>query len=95
MSCRCRCCQSAVWERARHRLPLLSPPPPPPCRYTGPAGKNDQRSMNARWEKLQGGEGVASGGGGGGINGGAAAAVAVAAAAALAGLYFFLSAQYS
>ena len=64
--------------------------------YAGAAGnkKNDQKSMNARWQKLQAGEGLDSGAEESGsstglIVGGLAGAVGLAA------LYFYLSAQYN
>lgn len=76
-----------------YRCPVCSAPKRRFKAYDG-AGRNDSKSMNARWEAMQGGGG-AKAGGGGSINGGAAAAVAVAAAAGLVGLYFFLSSQYN
>lgn len=81
---------------------LLHPCTPPtvhaaPLRAdAGGTGRNDSKSMNARWEKLQQGEGLAKGGGGGGgVNSGAFIAAGAVALAALAGLYAVLNSAYS
>ena len=80
------CCSCPVCNAPKRRFKA----------YAGAAGnkKNDQKSMNARWQKLQAGEGLDSaaeenGSSTGLIIGGVAGAVALAA------LYFYLSAQYN
>ena len=63
--------------------------------YAGAAGKNDQRSMNARWQKLQAGEGLDSPAEESGSSSSGLIIGGVAGAVGLAALYFYLSAQYN
>lgn len=74
-----------------YRCPVCSAPKRRFKPYAG-TGRNDAKSMNARYERMQS-EGGSKGGGK--VDGGAFLAAGVAAAAALAGLYFFLSSQYN
>lgn len=73
-----------------YRCPVCSAPKRRFKPYAGGAGRNDAKSMNARYERMQ----AEGGGSGGKVDGGAFLAAGLAAAAALAGLYFFLSSQY-
>ena len=61
--------------------------------YAGAAGRNDQKSMNSRWQQLQKGEGLAAGSDK--EDNSALLYGAVAGAVLLAGVYFLLSAQYN
>lgn len=74
-----------------YRCPVCSAPKRRFKPYAG-TGRNDAKSMNARYERMQS-EGGSKGGSK--VDSGAFLAAGVAAAAALAGLYFFLSAQYN
>lgn len=73
-----------------YRCPVCSAPKRRFKTYAGGAGRNDAKSMNARYERMQ----AEGGGSGGKVDGGAFLAAGLAAAAALAGLYFYLSSQY-
>ena len=75
-----------------YRCPVCSAPKRRFKPYAGGAGRNDAKSMNARWEAMQGGR--SGGGGGGKVDTGAFAAAGAAAAAALAGLWFYLNSQF-
>ncbi|PRW58553.1 Rubredoxin-like superfamily [Chlorella sorokiniana] len=75
-----------------YRCPVCSAPKRRFKPYAAGGGKNDAKSMNARYERMQS-EGGSKGGSK--VDGGAFLAAGVAAAAALAGLYFFLSSQYN
>ena len=74
------------------RCPVCSAPKRRFKPYTGGTGRNDAKSMNARYDKLQRGEGLAKGGGG--DDSGLLVGVA-AGAVALAGLYLYLSSVYN
>ena len=75
------------------RCPVCSAPKRRFKPYAGAPGRNDQKSMNARWEKLQKGEGLAAGGDK--EDNSAFFIGGVAGAVLLAAVYFFLSAQYN
>ncbi len=73
-----------------YRCPVCSAPKRRFKPYVGGAGRNDAKSMNARYERMQ----SEGGGSGGKVDSGAFLAAGVAAVAALAGLYVYLNSQY-
>ncbi|KAI7839043.1 hypothetical protein COHA_007185 [Chlorella ohadii] len=73
-----------------YRCPVCSAPKRRFKPYAGGAGRNDAKSMNARYERMQ----SEGGGSGGKVDSGAFLAAGVAAVAALAGLYVYLNSQY-
>ena len=76
-----------------YRCPVCSAPKRRFKAYAG-TGRNDSKSMNARYEAMQRG-GSGGSGGGGSVNSGAFLAAGLAAAVGLAGLWFYLSSQYN
>ncbi|KAL4853604.1 Rubredoxin-1 [Chlorella vulgaris] len=75
-----------------YRCPVCSAPKRRFKPYAGATGRNDSKSMNARFEKVQRGEGLAAGGK---ADNSSLAAGVVAGAVILGGLYFALSSYYN